>query len=147
MKKVETVAPKTSVYGGMFVKSTIESMTGSAVKEEDLFKECEGSELRIFKQEGKMKRLREAEERAGQFDPSMYFKIAERNEDEAGAEDDKKKNDGEGKKSSKSKSKRKRKRTDTKDGSKPKSKSKKKESSKDSKKTKKSSKKRRKVSQ
>jgi hypothetical protein len=74
LKKVETVAPKTSVYGGMFVKATKEDGPTSCVKEKDLFGECEGSELRIFKQEGKMKRLKEAEEKAGQFDAGKdYF--------------------------------------------------------------------------
>eukprot|EP01127_Copromyxa_protea_P013215 TRINITY_DN353_c0_g2_i1.p1 TRINITY_DN353_c0_g2~~TRINITY_DN353_c0_g2_i1.p1 ORF type:complete len:771 (+),score=240.94 TRINITY_DN353_c0_g2_i1:55-2313(+) len=74
LKKVETVAPKASVYGGMFVKAASSNDPTSACKEEELFKECEGSELRIFKQEGKMKRLMDAEKNCGVYNAgTAYF--------------------------------------------------------------------------
>eukprot|EP01126_Amoeba_proteus_P055403 TRINITY_DN6871_c0_g1_i3.p1 TRINITY_DN6871_c0_g1~~TRINITY_DN6871_c0_g1_i3.p1 ORF type:complete len:108 (-),score=25.14 TRINITY_DN6871_c0_g1_i3:61-384(-) len=57
----------------MFVKSTTPEMIATTVDESDLFEHCGYSGLRIFRQPGKMKRLKEAEEREGAYDMNSHY--------------------------------------------------------------------------
>jgi len=59
---------KKSVYEGRFVTSTKNDTLVSESDESNLFNRCGNSSLRIFSQEGKMKRLVDCELKDGQYD-------------------------------------------------------------------------------
>jgi len=72
----DTPKPLPAVYKGMFVKST--STLNTTASEQDLFGHCGNRELRIFRQEGKMSRLKKFET-GGELEYKEYFEDFEKN--------------------------------------------------------------------
>eukprot|EP01125_Pyxidicula_operculata_P018846 TRINITY_DN674_c0_g1_i1.p2 TRINITY_DN674_c0_g1~~TRINITY_DN674_c0_g1_i1.p2 ORF type:complete len:203 (+),score=43.81 TRINITY_DN674_c0_g1_i1:922-1530(+) len=110
-KNNEADKPRQTFYGGMFVKSSTKTMEKTeAVKEENLYELCGKRELRIYKQDGKLNRLKQAETE-NNFSLQEYFKdeITEKDVDETtneNVDDEEKKSKKKKRKSSKSKSER-----------------------------------------